>query len=58
MRACWSRPANVPALREALRRLLDEAALRASLAAGAQRARLALPTWDDAARRLDEVLFP
>jgi glycosyltransferase involved in cell wall biosynthesis len=50
-------PGNATALREALRRLLDDAGLRAALAAGAQRARLALPTWDDAARRLDAALF-
>jgi glycosyltransferase involved in cell wall biosynthesis len=44
------------ALRAALARWQDDAALRARLAAGARRARTALPTWDDAVRRLAAAL--
>jgi glycosyltransferase involved in cell wall biosynthesis len=49
-------PGDVAALRDALHRLLSDAALRARLAAGAQRARLALPTWDEAAARMAAAL--
>ena len=49
-------PGSVPALREALARLLTDAERRAGLAAGAQRARAALPDWSDSARRLAATL--
>ena len=49
-------PGSVPALREALARLLTDAERRAGLAAGARRARAALPDWGDSARRLAATL--
>jgi glycosyltransferase involved in cell wall biosynthesis len=44
-------PGDVGALREALRRLLGDAALRATLAAGARRAGAELPDWPTAVDR-------
>jgi glycosyltransferase involved in cell wall biosynthesis len=41
-------PGDPAALRDALARVLDDAALRARLAAGARRARARLPDWDAA----------
>jgi len=49
-------PGDGLALREALRRFLTDAALRTRLAAGARRARTALPTWNAAARRMASAL--
>jgi glycosyltransferase involved in cell wall biosynthesis len=49
-------PGSVPALREALAQLLTNAERRAGLAAGARRARAALPAWGDSARRLAATL--
>jgi glycosyltransferase involved in cell wall biosynthesis len=49
-------PGNVTALRDALARVLDDAALRGSLAAGARRARERLPTWDMACARFEDAL--
>jgi len=49
-------PGSVPALRDALARLLDDNALRERLAAGARRARPALPDWPASCRRLEGVL--
>lgn len=43
-------PGDVAALREALRRLIADAALRSRLAEAAWRAGQALPRWEDAAR--------
>jgi glycosyltransferase involved in cell wall biosynthesis len=44
-------PDDPAALRDALAALLDDAGLRARLAAGARRARAALPSWQDSAAR-------
>ena len=44
-------PGDVLAWRDALRRVLGDAALRADLAAGARRAAAALPDWPTAVRR-------
>ena len=49
-------PENVGALAGALRRVLGDAALRASLADGARRVRERLPSWDHAAGRLSAAL--
>jgi glycosyltransferase involved in cell wall biosynthesis len=49
-------PGDVVALRGALARVLDDAGLRARLAAGARRARAALPTWPQACERLAHAL--
>jgi glycosyltransferase involved in cell wall biosynthesis len=49
-------PGNVAALRDALARVLDDAALRERLAAGARRAREHLPTWEEACARFDHAL--
>jgi glycosyltransferase involved in cell wall biosynthesis len=49
-------PGDVAALARALGAVIDDAALRARLAAGARRRRAALPTWDDAARRMEDTL--
>lgn len=46
----------VEALRDALRRLLTDTALREQLAAGARRARAALPDWPSAAARFEVAL--
>ena len=43
-------PGDVDALTDALERVIDDASLRARLAANARRVRDRLPTWDDAAR--------
>lgn len=50
-------PGDVPALRAALARLLDEPAHRASLAAGAQRAAAQLPSWAEAAQAFEAALL-
>ena len=49
-------PGNVPALTEALSRLIDDADLRARLAAGARRMRASLPGWDDTIARMASAL--
>jgi glycosyltransferase involved in cell wall biosynthesis len=49
-------PGDPAALRDALARVLDDAALRAHLAEGARRARVRLPNWDTACARLAAVL--
>jgi glycosyltransferase involved in cell wall biosynthesis len=49
---------DVRSLATALGRIIDEAPLRASLAAGACRARRRLPTWDAAVDRLAAALEP
>ena len=49
-------PGDPAALRDALARVLDDAALRARLADGARRARTRLPDWDAACARLAAVL--
>ena len=49
-------PGNVAALRDALARVIDDAALRTRLAAGARRARERLPTWEEACARLEDAL--
>lgn len=49
-------PGDVEALRETLRRVLDDADLRAALAAGAREARQRLPTWTDSAARFAAAL--
>jgi len=49
-------PGDVPALREALRRVMDDAGHRAALAAGARAARQHLPDWSMAATRFSAVL--
>jgi hypothetical protein len=46
----------VPGLREAIGRVLEDAGLRARLAAGARRVRDRLPSWDVAAARMSEAL--
>ncbi len=46
----------IEALRDALHRLLSDAALRERLAAGARRARAALPDWPSAAARFGAAL--
>ena len=53
--ACSCRPA-IRRLRDALARVIDDAALRARLAEGARRARARLPAWDAACARLAAVL--
>lgn len=47
---------DLDALTEALRAVIQDTALRARFRAGAQRARLRLPTWDDAAAALSVAL--
>lgn len=49
-------PGDTSALASALARVMDDAELRARLAAGAQRVRARLPTWDDAIDKMDAVL--
>lgn len=49
-------PGDADALRDALQRLMDDAAWRATLAAGAREAAERLPTWDDAGARFAAVL--
>lgn len=49
-------PGDVPALRAALARLMDDAAWRDSLARGARAAGARLPSWDEAAARFEEAL--
>jgi glycosyltransferase involved in cell wall biosynthesis len=49
-------PGDTPALAAALARVIDDAELRARLAAGARRVRARLPTWDDSIDRMDAVL--
>jgi len=49
-------PGNVAALRDALARVIDDAALRARLAASARRARERLPTWEEACARIEDAL--
>jgi glycosyltransferase involved in cell wall biosynthesis len=49
-------PGDVPALRAALQRALEEPALLAELAAGAALARDALPRWPQACERMSSVL--
>lgn len=49
-------PGDVPALREALRRVIDEPGWRAQLAAGARAARAALPTWPQAVAAFEAAL--
>ena len=50
-------PGDMPALRAALQRLLDDAPWRAQAADGARVARERLPTWDDGAERLAGALL-
>lgn len=50
-------PNDVRALREALRRMMDEPARRAALAAGAQHAAGRLPRWADAGARFEQALL-
>jgi glycosyltransferase involved in cell wall biosynthesis len=50
-------PGDPAALRDALARVLDDAALRARLAEGARRARARLPGWDAACARLAATLM-
>ena len=47
---------DADALRAALQGLMDDATLRAALAAGARDAARALPTWEDAGARFGQVL--
>jgi glycosyltransferase involved in cell wall biosynthesis len=49
-------PGDVPALRTALARILDEPALRGDLAAGAARAGAALPDWGECVARWGAAL--
>jgi len=49
-------PGDVPALRAALARLMDDAAWRDSLARGARAAGARLPSWGEAAARFAEAL--
>jgi glycosyltransferase involved in cell wall biosynthesis len=49
-------PGDRAAFRDALARVLEDAALRARLAQGAARVRRSLPTWDAACRRLEDAL--
>lgn len=49
-------PGDAIALRAALQRLMDDAAWRASLAAGARRARSRLPTWQQSSARFASAL--
>jgi glycosyltransferase involved in cell wall biosynthesis len=51
-------PDDPEALRDALERVIGDRALRARLAAGARRARTALPTWAAAAERMAAALSP
>lgn len=50
-------PGDSAALRDALARVLDDAALRAGLAEGARRARARLPDWEAACARLAAALL-
>lgn len=50
-------PNDVHALREALRRVMDEPPWRAALAAGAWRAASRLPSWADAGLRFERALL-
>jgi len=49
-------PGDVGALQEALRRVLDDASLRAALSAGARDARQRLPNWSDSVARFAVAL--
>jgi glycosyltransferase involved in cell wall biosynthesis len=49
-------PGDRATLADALRRIVDDTAFRASCAAGARRARARLPDWDAAAGRLEAAL--
>ena len=49
-------PGDGPALRAALQRLMDDAAWRSKLAAGAREARKRLPTWEDSTARFEAAL--
>jgi glycosyltransferase involved in cell wall biosynthesis len=49
-------PGDVAAWQSALKRLIDDPSERARLAQGALRARAALPTWEQAAGRMDRAL--
>jgi len=49
-------PGDGDALARALRRFFEDEPLRRRLADGARRVRAALPTWDDAARKMSRVL--
>jgi glycosyltransferase involved in cell wall biosynthesis len=49
-------PADVPALRVALRDAIADEALRARLRAGAREAAAALPRWDDTVTRIESAL--
>lgn len=49
-------PGSVPALRQALERLISDSRLRRELATGARRARARLPTWADSAGRFAKAL--
>jgi glycosyltransferase involved in cell wall biosynthesis len=51
------RPGDGEALRTALRRLIDDEALRARLRAGARGARRALPTWQEAGDRFAAAIL-
>ncbi|HZF85426.1 MAG TPA: glycosyltransferase family 4 protein [Burkholderiaceae bacterium] len=50
-------PNDVLALREALRRMMDEPPWRAALAAGARHAASRLPSWADAGLRFEQALL-
>ena len=50
-------PGDGAALHSALRRLIDDAALRARLQAGAREARLTLPSWREAGGRLAAAIL-
>ncbi|HSV59097.1 MAG TPA: glycosyltransferase family 4 protein, partial [Variovorax sp.] len=49
-------PGDVPALRAALKQLLDDAPWRAQLRAGARTARERLPTWQESSARFAQAL--
>ncbi|MGB5733637.1 MAG: glycosyltransferase family 1 protein, partial [Thiohalocapsa sp.] len=49
-------PGSVPALRQALERLISDSRLRRELATGARRARARLPTWTNSAGRFGKAL--
>ena len=49
-------PGDLPALTDALSRVIGDAQLRATLTAGARRLRDRLPTWDSAAATMAQAL--